>query len=128
MPFRDPERARQAKREWARRRRAAMASGSGRSVDPAGSSFQSTLPLDFRIQKARDVLSVLNDSLAGVRADPAAWRLSQARVIVLLAGTSLRVIECGDLERRIEELEKAYGNGKTSSAEDAESEPAERAA
>jgi hypothetical protein len=109
MPFKDPERARAAKRAW-KQRRAAM----GSTVEPGRT------PSAIRIEQARDVRGLLAETINAVRQEPNARTLEKARVVGFLAGVSLRAIEAGDLEARVEELEKQINgnNQATSSAED----------
>jgi hypothetical protein len=67
------------------------------------------------------VLRLLELQASEVRADPAAWRFAQARVIALLSGVALRTIEAGSVQEEIEKLKEWIRNGnkgQTSSAEE----------
>jgi hypothetical protein len=58
-----------------------------------------------QLKSAADVLAVLAEQVAAVRADAEAGRLEKARVVGALAAVALRAVETGDLEVRIEMLE-----------------------
>lgn len=136
MPYKDPDKAREAKRESARRRRAALGGerrlrlptvDPSRSVDPnkpVDPTQVPPVPSDIRLGRAQDVLRLLEQQTSEVRDDPAAWRLSQARVIALLSGVALRTIEAGSVQQQIEELKEWIRNGtdKTGSAEEGDDE------
>jgi hypothetical protein len=96
MPYSDPDRARDYQREYRRTRR----SGDGRTTP-----CTSPIPLPFRLQTAADVLKLLEEQVAAVRAEPEAGALEKARAIGYLAGISLKAIEAGNLAARLEMLE-----------------------
>lgn len=95
MPYADPDRQRAYKREWARMDRA------GECGTPSGTA----LPVEFRLQTAHDVIDLLQEQVAAVRADDEAGTLEKARTVGYLAGVALRAIEAGDLAQRLEALE-----------------------
>ncbi len=95
MPYRDPERQREYQREYGRMRRAGDAQTPGQTV----------VPLPFRLKTAADVLALLAEQVAAVRADPAVGTLERARCIGYLAGVTLKAIEAGDLAARLEAVE-----------------------
>jgi hypothetical protein len=94
VPYRDDDRQRAYKREWARIQRA------GECGTPGG-----TLPLPFRLQTARDVVALLEEQIVAVRADAEARTLEKARTIGYLAGVALKAVETADLAGRLEALE-----------------------
>lgn len=92
-----------------------MGAGSPGTVDPSR-----TLPLEFRVRTAADVLRLLDSEIARVQA-AGSDVLARARVIALLAGTTLRAVEAADVQQRLEELERKISDAtksKTSSGED----------
>jgi hypothetical protein len=95
MPYKDPERQRAYKREWARMQRA------GESGTPCGTP----VPLPFRIKAASDVLALLEEQIGALRADDALSTVERARAVGYLAGIALKAIEAGDLTARLEALE-----------------------
>ncbi len=106
MPFADPDRANQYQRQYRRERRA------GESC----TSVCTTLPVEFRLQTAQDVIDLLGEQVAAVRADKEAGTLEKARAIGYLAAIALRAIEAGNLAARLEALESVLkhrnGDGK----------------
>ena len=66
---------------------------------------QTLVPLPFRLKTADDVLALLEEQVAAVRADAEAGALEKARVVGYLAGVALKAIEAGNLAARIEMLE-----------------------
>jgi hypothetical protein len=94
MAYRDAERQRTYKREWARMRRA------GECGTPGG-----TLPSSFRLQTARDVVALIEEQVDAVRGEATASTLERARTIGYLAGIALRAVEVADLAARVEALE-----------------------
>jgi hypothetical protein len=95
MPYANLDRQREYKREWMRLRRA------GECGTPGGT----VLPLPFRLQTAADVLGLLGEEIAAVRADSEAGTLEKARVVGYLSGVALRAIEVADVTARVEALE-----------------------
>src|SRR5262245_47122623 len=96
MPFSDPDRARAYQREYRRLRR---------SGDTCTTPGTTPVPLPFRLQTAADVLDLLEEQVAAVRADQEAGTLEKARTIGYLAGITLKAIEAGNLAARLEMLE-----------------------
>jgi hypothetical protein len=96
MPFTDPDRARDYQREYRRTRR---------SGDDCTTPCTTTLPLPFRLKTAADVVALLEEQVAAVRADRKAGALEKARAVGYLAGVALKAIEAGNLAARVEMLE-----------------------
>jgi hypothetical protein len=96
MPYSDPGQARDYQREYRRLRRAG---------DGCTTPCTSRIPPEFRVRRAADVLALLDDQIAQVRATDEAGTLEKARTIGYLAGLSLKAIEAGDLAARLEALE-----------------------
>jgi hypothetical protein len=96
MPFANPDRARDYQREYRRLRR-----GGDESTTPS----TTPVPLPFRLKTAADVLALLEEQVAAVRAEAEAGPLEKARVVGYLAGVALKAIEAGNLAARIEMLE-----------------------
>ncbi len=96
MPYRDPSRARDYQREYRRTRR---------SGDRCTTPGTTQVPAAFRLKTAADVLALLEEQVAAVRADPDAGALEKARTLGYLATVSLKAIEAGDLAARVEMLE-----------------------
>jgi hypothetical protein len=96
MPFKDAEMRRAYQRERARYRRAG---------DTASTPSSHLLPLDIRIRAAGDVLELLGEQVALVRAAEAGT-LEKARTIGFLCGVALKAIEAKDLAGRLEALEQ----------------------
>jgi hypothetical protein len=103
MPYKDPQRQRAAKAEYARRKRAA-------GVEPRRGTHQPLLSGQVRLATARDILDLVESQVEAVLADDELRTAERARVIALLAGTALRAIEAGDLAGRLESLERALGH------------------
>jgi hypothetical protein len=108
MPFSNPEHARQYQRDYRRTRRAG---------DLCTTPCTSPVPAEFRLQTAQDVIDLLQEQVALVRADEDAGTLEKARTVGFLAGVALRAIETGNLAARLEALESALkqregGNGR----------------
>ncbi|MDI6871225.1 MAG: hypothetical protein QME79_07690 [Bacillota bacterium] len=95
MPFRDPEKRREYHREYSRLRRVCQTPG------------QTPLPSEFRLQTARDVITLLAEQVEAVRRDTEAGTLEKARCIGYLAAVALKAVEAANLEARIEALERA---------------------
>jgi hypothetical protein len=96
MPYSDPDRARDYQREYRRTRRA------GELCTTPGTTL---VPLSFRLQTAADVIDLIQEQVAAVRAEQEAGTLEKARTIGYLAGIALKAIEAGNLAARIEMLE-----------------------
>jgi hypothetical protein len=107
MPFSDPDRARDYQREYRRTRRAG---------DDCTTPCTTPVPLPFRLQTAQDVIDLLQEQVAAVRADHEARTLEKARTIGYLASVTLKAIEAGNLAARVEMLEAVLkqrnGNGR----------------
>jgi hypothetical protein len=94
MPFADRDKARDYQRSYRREQRAAGCTGAG-----------TTLPLEFRLQTAQDVIDLLQEQVAAGRADQEAGTLEKARVVGYLAAVTLKAIEAGNTAARLEALE-----------------------
>ena len=97
MAYKDPEKQRAYKREWARMQRA------GESGTPGGT----LIPMPFRLRTAHDILALLGEQVEAVRNDQKAGTLEKARTIGYLAGISLKAVEAADLSARVESIERA---------------------
>jgi hypothetical protein len=97
MPYADPEKARSYQREYRRTRRAG---------DACTTPGTTQLPVEFRLQTAQDVIDLLQEQVAAVRAEKAVGAVERARAVGYLAGIALRAIEAGNLAARIEQLEQ----------------------
>ncbi len=95
MPYRDAEQARNYQREYRRLRRAGDCTTPGTI----------RIPAEFRLKVASDVLGLLEEQIAAVRADSEAGTLEKARCIGYLASIALKAIDAGDLAARLEALE-----------------------
>ena len=95
MPYKNPDQQRGYKREWARMQRA------GESGTPGGTQ----VPVEFRLQTARDVLALLEEQVNAVRDDDQITTLERARCMGYLGGVALKAIEAGDIAARLEALE-----------------------
>jgi hypothetical protein len=82
-------------REYQRQRRAGCAKRSGLAA----------VPTPFRVETAQQVVALLEEQINLVRADRAASTLAKARCAGYLAAISLRAIEAGNVEARLEALE-----------------------
>lgn len=103
MPYADPETARRYQREYRRTRR---------SGDECTTPCTSRLPTEFRLQKAGDVLALLDEQVAAIREEDQASTLEKARCIGYLAGIALKAIDAGDTAARVEALECVLKNRK----------------
>jgi len=69
-----------------------------------------------RLQTAQDVIDLLQQQVAAVRADRKAGTLEKARAIGYLASIALRAIDAGNMAARVEALEAVLkhrnGDGK----------------
>ena len=98
MPYKNPDRQRAAKREHARRKRAA-------GVEPKrGTPLVSG---EVKVATARGVLGVIEGQVAAVLADDQLGTTERARTAATLCGIALRAIEQADLAARVEALERA---------------------
>lgn len=113
MPYVDPEKARRAKRESARRRRAAASGGEG-SPSNRGAIL---LNLPARIQTAADILAILSEAVADIRAERHRDAFERGRAVGYLCGIALRAVEAADLLARVERIEAAMeGDARAESA------------
>lgn len=103
MPFKDPEKRREAER----RRRAAKRG----TALPPGANPPPPLP-PIALKSPADVLAMLEESVNLARADTAAGPQVRARTVGYLASVALRALEVGDLAERVKALE-ARAQGAT---------------
>jgi hypothetical protein len=68
--------------------------------------------MDFRLKTAADILDLLAEQVAAVRADTEATTLERARCIGYLAGVSLKAVELTGLAERLEAIERAMKQRK----------------
>jgi hypothetical protein len=98
MPYADPEKQREYKREWYRMRVAG---------DPGTPRNRVTAE---DIKNAQGMLDVLAETIAEVRSSDAPL-LARARCIGYLVGVGLRAVEIASLEARLTELERRLQGG-----------------
>jgi hypothetical protein len=108
MPFKDRNRSRDYHRDYARTRRL--------PATVCQTPAQTRLPSEFRLKTARDVLNLIDEQVAAVRADADAGTLEKARTIGYLAGIALRAVETAELAERVEAVERALKQRKESDA------------
>lgn len=96
MPYKQPDQRRDYQREYRRTRR---------SGDACTTPCQTPVPAAFRLKTAADVIALIEEQVAAVRADADAGTLEKARTVGFLAGVALRAIEAGDMAARVEALE-----------------------
>ncbi len=99
MPYRDSERQRAAKREWAREARAGERGTRGGTLAP--------VPAPLRVKTAADVLALLAEQVQAVRVAPEVSTTERARTLGFLASISLRAVEAANLTARLEAVEAA---------------------
>ena len=94
MPFKDANKQRECAREWARKQR--KTANSGKKLE---------LSQDFKLETAQDLTlvleAVINDVLKA-KMDAAV----RGRCIASLVQTSIKLLEVGEIEERVEALEK----------------------
>lgn len=95
MPYKDAEQAKAYQREYRRAKRAGEVS----------SPRQARLPSEFRVQRARDVVDLLESQTRAVLSDEGLRTVERARCIGFLAGVLLKAIDAGDIALRLEALE-----------------------
>lgn len=96
MPYKNQDAQRAYKRDWARMQRAGE-----RSPRVAAS-----LPPEFRMRTAVDILVLLSEQVSAVRDDPEIGVIERARCIAYLAGVALRAVETVEVASRLEALER----------------------
>jgi hypothetical protein len=69
----------------------------------AGGARPAVPPL--RLRTAADLLTLLEEQIAAVRADPGPGALERARVLGYLTGIALKALEAGNLQARLDMLE-----------------------
>ena len=103
MPYKDPDKRQAYDREYKRLRRI------GSSQTPG----QTLVPLSFRLQTARDVVSLIEEQVNAVREEEEARTLEKARTVGYLAGVALKAVEVADLSARVEAIERVLKGRKT---------------
>ncbi|HXY88505.1 MAG TPA: hypothetical protein VEG44_08695 [Candidatus Acidoferrales bacterium] len=101
MPYKDPEVRREYNREYQKMRRA------GLNVKSHSAFCQTIFLTSYRIEKAKDLLHILEDAINLVREDTTIGTVQRARTFGYLVGIGIRVIETSNMEERIEALEQA---------------------
>ncbi len=96
MPYANTDKSREYQRGYRRLRRAG---------DRCTTPVHPVVPVDFRLKTAADVLELLAEQVAAVRAERKAGTLEKARTIGYLAAITLKAIEAGNLAARLEMLE-----------------------
>lgn len=104
MSYKNPDKQREYQREYQRMRRVPT----GGCQTPG----QTLLNPEFRLKTARDVLELIAEQVAAVRAETEAGTLEKARVVGYLAGIALRAVEVADLSDRLEAVEKVLKQRK----------------
>ncbi len=102
MPYKDPDKQRQYKAQWARMNRA------GESGTPGGT----VLPLPFRLRTAQDVLDVLGGQIQALLDESDIKTAERARTIAYVSSVALKAVEITDMAERVEALE-AILKGRT---------------
>ncbi|MGB8311693.1 MAG: hypothetical protein WCE81_07500 [Halobacteriota archaeon] len=111
MPYKDKETQREYNREYQRQRRAGV-NGKG-PASKSGSHSSQPSPLfetPYRIEKAKDLLKILEDVINSVREDDMITSLQRARTLGYLISIGIRIIETSNMEGRIEALEQVLKN------------------
>jgi hypothetical protein len=111
MPYKDKETQREYNREYQRQRRAGV-NGKG-LISKSGSHSCQSSPLfetRYRIEKAKDLLRILEDAINSVREDAMITSLQRARTLGYLISIGIRIIETSNMEGRIEALEQVLKN------------------
>ncbi|MGZ4893907.1 MAG: hypothetical protein ACXVIS_07555 [Halobacteriota archaeon] len=60
----------------------------------------------YRVTKAYDLLSILEDAMNEVRKDSESTPIQRARALGYLVGLTIRVVKAADLESRVAALER----------------------
>ena len=110
MPYRDPDKQREAKREAARRARVRRGTS---GMEPTAAALGSLIPSPIRLRSAEDALCALEAQINVVAVADAAI-LERARCVAYLVNVGLRAIESAILERRVGALEERLNMGQTS--------------
>ena len=101
MPHKDPELRAASNRESQRRHRAAK----------TGKRKPTSKPLpelvELRLGNAKDVVSLITEQIEKVRADAEIRTVEAARCIGYLCSITLKALEQGNMEERLERLEQA---------------------
>ena len=105
MPYTDPETRRSYDREYKRATRAG---------ESPCLTLSQTLPVEFRLETARDILNLLAEQVAVVRGDREAGKLERARCIGYLAGVALKAVEVVNVAERLEALERTLRSRRES--------------
>lgn len=92
MPYKDPDKQREFKREWQRARR--EEARQGRDKDSR-----------TQLQSLDDVLLVLEEQVGKLRRDTRLPSTDRAKAIAQLATLSVKVIESRDIQRKVEGIE-----------------------
>lgn len=99
VPYKDPRKQREYKREWQRRRREECRED---SEDRSGT----------QLQTPDDVITVLEEQVDALRRDRRLKSTDRAKAIAQLAALALKVIESRDIERKVDDVEAAVRMGQ----------------
>jgi len=111
MPYKDKEAQRAYNREYQRQRRVGLNSKGSISKSKGQSSQSPSLfTTPYRIEKAKDLLRILEDVINSVREDDMITSLQRARTLGYLISIGIRIIETSNMEGRIEALEQVLKN------------------
>lgn len=102
MPYKNPDKQREAKRVNARLRRASLHGTRVAPVEPI-------IPTPLRLRTALDALELITEQVNAARADATLGTAERARVVGYLASIALRAVEQADLAARVEAIERALG-------------------
>jgi hypothetical protein len=105
MPHKDPEQRRECDRRRAAARRAKRREAVAGAVLLPASPPSAPMPL----RSASDVVSIIAEQVAAVRADPAAGIQTRARTVGFLLSVGLKALEIADLAARIAIIEERVG-------------------
>ena len=111
MPYKDKEAQRAYNREYQRQRRVGVNSKGYMSKSEGQScQYPSLFTTPYRIEKAKDLLRILEDVINYVREDDMLTSLQRARTLGYLISIGIRIIETSNMEGRIEALEQILKN------------------
>lgn len=100
-PYKDPAKRKEYAKMYGRLRRAGLTKNEPRQPSP---SLLFSTP--YRIAKAKDLLSILEDAMNAVREDDTITPIQRTRTLGYLVGIGIRIIETAEIEARIEALER----------------------
>lgn len=98
MPYKDPEKQRDYKREWQRANRRGTL---GNPEEPGGTLVE----ISGRVQTPDHVLAVLEEQIDALRRDRRLRTVERAKAIAQLATLCLKVIEAREVEAKVRDVE-----------------------